>query len=319
MSCELIMSYRGDPNAQKIIYLTASPIALTNYIALVLANRISNTTNGYNFTTRQEGVLARTFIDTYANLGKWVRVDVLREGYATYRMTATFATTQATHTVTFSEPLPALRILNGARNYGYDDDWLYFNNMEVYHPDDRAGFLDAGLTSNAVRWVHDASPSVYYHIRAGRSLTGDTAVVGLVPHSTNIFQSGTLSATNSTLFLRSEAQSIFDPADVDGDGMDDVFEYTYDNQLDPLYPYDATQDPDGDWVANLLEYWTWGHPGNRYLPYPRRAISREYSVFRSYDYDRGAVSREFSVFRSYTYHRSAVSREISVLYTNAIE
>lgn len=51
-----------------------------------------------------------------------------------------------------------------------------------------------------------------------------------------------------------EAQPLGAPLDVDGDGIDDVYELQHPTILNPLLVSDALQDPDGDARSNLREY-----------------------------------------------------------------
>jgi hypothetical protein len=51
------------------------------------------------------------------------------------------------------------------------------------------------------------------------------------------------------------------PLDIDGDGMDDVFELTHPDCLDPLDPADASLDCDGDGRPNLQECYEGTDPG----------------------------------------------------------
>jgi hypothetical protein len=56
------------------------------------------------------------------------------------------------------------------------------------------------------------------------------------------------------LFYRILSRSVNDPADSDGDGIDDVFELRNPSILDPLDPADAGEDADGDGLSNQQEY-----------------------------------------------------------------
>ena len=51
-----------------------------------------------------------------------------------------------------------------------------------------------------------------------------------------------------------ENQPIGQPLDLDGDGIDDVYELLHPAILDPLEAADALLDPDGDGRSNLREY-----------------------------------------------------------------
>lgn len=45
------------------------------------------------------------------------------------------------------------------------------------------------------------------------------------------------------------------PADTDDDGIDDIYELLRSDVMNPLDPFDALEDADGDGVPNLEEYW----------------------------------------------------------------
>ncbi len=51
-----------------------------------------------------------------------------------------------------------------------------------------------------------------------------------------------------------ENQRFDQPADLDGDGIDDLYEWSHASILDPLDPLDALLDPDGDGRSTLEEY-----------------------------------------------------------------
>ncbi|MCC7373057.1 MAG: Ig-like domain-containing protein [Verrucomicrobiales bacterium] len=56
------------------------------------------------------------------------------------------------------------------------------------------------------------------------------------------------------LFYRVERRGITTTGDLDGDGIDDVYELGLAPSFDPLDPSDAAQDFDGDGISNLNEY-----------------------------------------------------------------
>ncbi len=65
---------------------------------------------------------------------------------------------------------------------------------------------------------------------------------------------GPRAATADSAFFQVERRRRIDPTDVDGDGLDDVYELGRPAILNPLDPADATRDPDGDGVSTLTEW-----------------------------------------------------------------
>jgi hypothetical protein len=114
-------------------------------------------------------------------------------------------------------------------------------------------------------------------------------------------------------FYRVQAIHVSAPEDVDGDGIDDLYELLNAAFLDPLNPLDALLDPDGDGVNNLTAY-------RRLFGYadtPPTVVGREVSLF---NFDEPvhrieAVSAELSVYNGAVISPSdaglVVSREAS--------
>ncbi len=61
-------------------------------------------------------------------------------------------------------------------------------------------------------------------------------------------------SSNASAFYRVRAVPLTQPLDLDGDGIDDVYELRHRAFLDPLNPADAALDYDGDGKSNLQEY-----------------------------------------------------------------
>ncbi|MBN9693289.1 MAG: hypothetical protein J0M24_23855 [Verrucomicrobia bacterium] len=114
-------------------------------------------------------------------------------------------------------------------------------------------------------------------------------------------------------FYRVEAIFVSAPADVDNDGIDDLYELLHATILDPLNPLDALLDPDGDGINNLTAY----RRNFGYSDAPGRTLSREVSTFNFGEpiHTLEAFSPEVSVYNGLVISPSellrVVSREIS--------
>jgi hypothetical protein len=114
-------------------------------------------------------------------------------------------------------------------------------------------------------------------------------------------------------FYRVQAIHVSAPADVDGDGIDDLYELLHAAFLDPLNSLDALLDPDGDGVNNLTAY-------RRLFGYadtPPTVVGRELSVFNLGEpvHRLEAISGELSVYNGLVISSSdlglVVSREVT--------
>jgi hypothetical protein len=97
------------------------------------------------------------------------------------------------------------------------------------------------------------------------------------------FLSGAQGAATVQGYFRVREVPTASPLDLDGDGMDDIFERGYPGVLNPLDPLDAQKDPDRDGDSNLKEYLCRTSPTNHFNdPMPmtwskvvNRGISRD--------------------------------------------
>lgn len=120
-------------------------------------------------------------------------------------------------------------------------------------------------------------------------------------------------------FYRVEAIHVSAPEDVDGDGIDDLYELLHSTVLDPLNPLDALLDPDGDGIHNLTVYRRLFGLGET----PPIHVSREASVYNAGTpvHPLEALSREFSLYNGAVVSTSdlimVMSREASLFNSGA--
>jgi hypothetical protein len=104
-----------------------------------------------------------------------------------------------------------------------------------------------------VRLEHESETNSYYILYSGTTITNI-----VVPSDLQLGAavSGSLNAQGlptSGAFFQVRRVSIQEPLDIDGDGMDDVYELRRSAFLNALDPSDAARDYDGDGFANLQE------------------------------------------------------------------
>lgn len=115
--------------------------------------------------------------------------------------------------------------------------------------------LDLGPTTTSIRCP--AEGGYYYAMFHGGAVSAITSAVCVALQDTNGFASlrhqppGGPGA--SCGFYAVLSVPLVLPADLDRDGMDDLFELSH-AFLDPLNASDAWADEDGDGIANLVEY-----------------------------------------------------------------
>jgi hypothetical protein len=115
--------------------------------------------------------------------------------------------------------------------------------------------LDAALDGAGRPEIRfEADPLSYFLLYRGDRVTGiDTpaaAVLGGI--DPGLLKDQRLGVSGG--FYRVRQVPLGDPLDVDGDGIDDVYELRHPSLLDPLNPADAGLDADGDGLSNLEEY-----------------------------------------------------------------
>ena len=134
------------------------------------------------------------------------------------------------------------------------------------------GFVPTGPSSDAQDlWIFgDVKTNRGYHL-AFTSLTSDYHLVSYTDSITNgiwgltnlmmgaegelIWDDEEAGAKSAQRYYRIISRPVSQPADSDGDGIDDVFELRHSAILDPLNPDDAgAHDADGDGLSNLQEY-----------------------------------------------------------------
>lgn len=111
-------------------------------------------------------------------------------------------------------------------------------------------------------------------------------------------------------FFRATGISVFAPNDIDGDGIDDMYELRHPH-LDPLNPHDAQMpDPEGGGLTFLQVYrQRFGLSGNPAQVYSREITSFNYGAPRE-----AALSREVALFNfgAPLFTLEARSRELTV-------
>lgn len=80
------------------------------------------------------------------------------------------------------------------------------------------------------------------------------AALGLGIPGRVVLEDRTAADSDAARFYRVEARPLTEVLDLDGDGIDDVFELRNRSILDPLDRADALRDPDADGLSNLEEY-----------------------------------------------------------------
>jgi len=111
-------------------------------------------------------------------------------------------------------------------------------------------------TNGLVRLRHEADTNFYYILYRGNGITNMVSAVDVAIATNN---SGELADAvpafgNNDTFYRILQVPINQPLDLDGDGIDDVYELRHRRFLDPLNPADALRDFDQDGISNLQEY-----------------------------------------------------------------
>jgi methylaspartate ammonia-lyase len=113
--------------------------------------------------------------------------------------------------------------------------------------------VDQGL---AVQLEYPSLTSEYHMVRYTDSLTNAWGLTGLLMgvEGVLVWRDAEAPDARRSLFYRILSRSLDDPADSDGDGIDDVYELRHPGILDPLNPFDGAWDADDDGLTNLQEY-----------------------------------------------------------------
>lgn len=140
--------------------------------------------------------------------------------------------------------------------------WVFLGLAEV-----AAGAASLSITAVSrdpivgLRLEHESDPESYFVLYQGPVVTDLTRPVRLALGRAGPSQIDYSPAASSTVFLRLGRITRSAPLDLDGDGIDDVFELRHPAALDPLNPLDAGEDFDQDGVSNLAEYRAGTDPG----------------------------------------------------------
>ncbi len=105
-----------------------------------------------------------------------------------------------------------------------------------------------------------ANPASYYILYRGPVVTNISQPVSMSLGTTGTLQLLDISPQVAAGFYRVLEVPQSAPLDTDGDGMDDVFELTYPDCLDPFNATDGSGDCDGDGRSNLTEYFQGTNP-----------------------------------------------------------
>ncbi len=111
-------------------------------------------------------------------------------------------------------------------------------------------------TNATVNLEFSSLTSDYHMVSFTDSLTNAWGLTGLLLGADGMlsWEDGVEVDQQAHLFYRILSRPVDDPADSDGDGIDDVYELRRPGLLDPLNPADAGEDADDDGLSNLQEY-----------------------------------------------------------------
>lgn len=156
--------------------------------------------------------------------------------------------------------------------------WLYILMAACFRAEaaDALAIRESGFYPDGRFFVRFLTADNYYYVLRRGSLV--TKLVN--PRDLNLPSGSELLLVDEEpdpdlAFYRIEAIFVSAPADVDNDGIDDLYELLHSTILDPLNPLDALLDPDGDGINNLTTY-------RRLFGYsdaPGRVVSREIALF----------------------------------------
>src|SRR3954471_22786226 len=130
---------------------------------------------------------------------------------------------------------------------------IFLGALEIRSQVLRITDFDIG-TDNKIHVSHNSVSTQYYILYRGDTVTAITfpRALHLGASQDQLFVDD-LPATR-TSFYRILGVPQSQPRDVDGDGIDDVYELSHPGILSPLNPSDASLDSDGDGLSNLQEY-----------------------------------------------------------------
>ena len=111
-------------------------------------------------------------------------------------------------------------------------------------------------TNGVARLQHEANTNTYYLLLRGNELNAihSPADVALGTNQFGQLTDPTNALSQTAAFYRVLGVPLNQPFDLDGDGIDDVFELRHRLFLNPLDKFDAFLDFDGDGFSNLREY-----------------------------------------------------------------
>lgn len=138
--------------------------------------------------------------------------------------------------------------------------WLSATSQLKVMAQESDWIIKANLTAeNRPQIEFPGNASFYYILHSGMSVDTIREAVVLLMGEDDVmrFTGDPLDPPDSgtaAIFFRVSRSPVSDPGDVDGDGIDDLFEQQNPQYLDPFDPFDAFLDADGDGIANLEEY-----------------------------------------------------------------
>jgi len=120
-----------------------------------------------------------------------------------------------------------------------------------------ADFSVTGIVADPlgrVQLEHQSETNSYYILYSGATITNIVVPSDLELGAAELGNLNARDLPTSMAFFQVRRVSIQEPLDIDGDGLDDVYELRRSSFLNALDPTDAARDYDGDGFSNLQEY-----------------------------------------------------------------
>lgn len=311
--CKAVMNNDGSVASRVVAISAGNPtnFAVTEIVCGVsLSAGVAGVPDGFQVVHRSGAGLATNLLGSLAQLGPNVFFWCMRTGPTSYVYDVTVGTNRFAGAFQSANAPVHLWFRNSATNSQAPRRVLHFNDAGVDRLDPGFRILGAAGSNGLIAVTYPSDPYHYYVLLRGSAATAiATAVQIHLPETALDAFTHPMPPTNS--FFAVSQGSRFLPGDLDGDGMDDVYEVLGGfNALDPSDgPALAV---DGSGLTNYQEYrMLMGFDLSR-----NDAISRELSVFRTGGTNAAveAISREASVFKSAATSAAfeAISREASV-------